>query len=332
MTVAPFVPSLLLAVLLGVSAITALQTQAGALALIQTRGTPLRAGVTRGGSQGALERAQGGDTPVLTAHTSRGAVRLLLDTGAATTMVTDALVERLGLTRRPLAPEDFSMAGGGGDCPTLRLSSSALPVLELPGVAGRPGWRLEGSEALVIPGAALPAGVDGVLGASALRQQPVLVDPVGGIVALGGPALDWRQTLPSPPRIVALTWRRNVPLLPLRIQPRAGGPPRTLPALADTGAEGVFLTAALAQRLTPLRAPRPARLVGVCGFQEVKRQPLIGMAIGAEHPAQGTVDAIIVANPVFALLNVEAIVGQELLRTRRQLWRLDVDPPRLELW
>jgi hypothetical protein len=29
---------------------------------------------------------------------------------------------------------------------------------------------------------------------------------------------------------------------------------------------------------------------------------------------------------------VEAIAGQELLRHRRQLWRLDTAPPRLMLW
>jgi hypothetical protein len=44
------------------------------------------------------------------------------------------------------------------------------------------------------------------------------------------------------------------------------------------------------------------------------------------------VEAIILSNPVFERLGVEAIVGQELLRSRRQLWRLDVTPPRLELW
>jgi hypothetical protein len=45
-----------------------------------------------------------------------------------------------------------------------------------------------------------------------------------------------------------------------------------------------------------------------------------------------THEAILTTNPVFALLGVEAIVGQELLRIRGQLWRLDTDPPRLELW
>ena len=75
--------------------------QRRAEALIQTRGTPLRAGVIRGGSQVALERAEGGDTPVLSFRSPRGAVvRLLLDTGAAASLVTPALVQRLGLSRR----------------------------------------------------------------------------------------------------------------------------------------------------------------------------------------------------------------------------------------
>jgi hypothetical protein len=323
---------LLLALSVVWCAIPGVQGQTVARALIQTRGKPLRAGVMRGGGQLALERAPGGDTPVLTFRSPRGPVRLLLDTGAATTMVTEALVRRLGLTRRPLPPEEFSMAGGGGDCPTLRLFRAALPTLELPGVDGRTGLRWEGPEALVIPGAALPPSVDGVLGVSALRQLPVLVDPVAAIVALGEPALQWRRSLPFPSQVVTLTWRRSLPLMPLRISPRAGGSTSTLPALADTGAEGVFMTPALAQRLTPLQASQPARLVGVCGMQEVRRQPLFGVAIGAERPAQGSVDAILLANPVFALLEVEAIVGQELLRHHRQLWRLEADPPRLELW
>jgi hypothetical protein len=36
--------------------------------------------------------------------------------------------------------------------------------------------------------------------------------------------------------------------------------------------------------------------------------------------------------PVFGGLGVEAIVGQEWLRHRRQLWRLDRSPPELQLW
>jgi hypothetical protein len=160
----------------------------------------------------------------------------------------------------------------------------------------------------------------------------VMVDPVAAIVALGEPALQRRRTLPSPSQVVTLTWRRRLPLLPLRIRPGAGGSTDTLPALADTGAEGLFMTPALAERLTPLQASQPARLVGVCGMQEVRRQPLFGVAIGTERPGWESVEAILLTNPVFALLDVEAIVGQELLRHHRQLWRLEANPPRLELW
>ncbi len=123
-----------------------------------------------------------------------------------------------------------------------------------------------------------------------------------------------------------------MPLLPLRVRPVGGGPPLTLNALADTGAEGVFLTAALAERLTPLHPSQPARLVGVCGLQEVRRQRLFGLTVVSGRLPNEIVDAVILTNPVFALLDVEAIVGQDLLRSRRQLWRLDANPPWLELW
>jgi hypothetical protein len=105
-----------------------------------------------------------------------------------------------------------------------------------------------------------------------------------------------------------------------------------LKALADTGAEGLFVTDALAAKLIPLQASEPARLVGVCGEQAVRRQQFLGIGLDPARSLRQSVEAIILSNPVFERLGVEAIVGQELLRSRRQLWRLDVNPPRLELW
>jgi hypothetical protein len=103
-------------------------------------------------------------------------------------------------------------------------------------------------------------------------------------------------------------------------------------ALIDTGAEGLFLTPELGALLRPLGTGQAARLVGVCGQQQVRRQRLMGIGIDPQSPPMQTHEAILTTNPVFALLGVEAIVGQELLRIRGQLWRLDTDPPRLELW
>lgn len=279
-----------------------------------------------------LERAVGGDTPILTFLSAQGPVRLLLDTGAASAMVSPALAQRFALSSRPLPAEDFSLAGGGEGCQSLRLSSTRLPELSLVGSDRVSPYRLHGVEALVIPVEALPRGVDGVLGVPTLKQVPFVVDPAQGTVLLGRAAKQWRQTMEPPIDVVPLTWRRGVPLLPIRVRDRSANQIVTLAALADTGAEGLFLTNRLAAMLTPLGSPQPARLVGVCGQQPVLRQRLMGLALGLQRPASQSVEAILTDGPVFSLLGVQAIVGQEWLRSRRQLWRLDASPPRLELW
>lgn len=303
-----------------------------AQALIQTGGPPLRAGRIRGGALVPLQRAKGGDTPVLTFASVRGPVRLLLDTGAAAAMVTPQLAQRLGLPLRPLPPKSFSLAGGGRDCPTLSMASTRLPELRLGAEGQGPPLRLVGLDALVLPVRALPEGVDGVLGAPSLRQVPVVVDPVAEQVALGPPALRWRQARAGGGQVLPLRWRHGVPLLCLAVRSPATASWTRVNALADTGAEGLFLTPALAATLTPLQTPSPARLVGVCGEQAVLRQSLLGVGLGSGEPTHPAAEAILLENPVFSTLAVQAIVGQELLRQHRQLWRLDAEPPRLELW
>ena len=351
---APMAPLGLLAVnLLAASLATSLEATATrpALArpvalgaLIQLAGRPLSGGTVQGEARLPLERAAGGDTPVLEfqvlgAASGNGPLRLLLDTGASSTMVTPALAQRLGLASAALPPAAFQLAGGGQGCAALAPRRTRLPDLRLgaSGVAaggvGQPdgvsrGLLLRGAEALVLPVAALPAGVDGVLGAPTLRLLPFRIDPVAGQVVLGPGALQ-----PPPPRAalrLALRWHRHVPLLQLA---SAAGP---VAALADTGAEGLFLQPALAARLQPLDRGKPLRLVGFCGEQPVLRQRFLGLALPGLAPPPGQpnqgLEGIVTANPIFAQLGVGAIVGQELLRYQRQLWRLDRTPPQLLLW
>ena len=148
-------------------------------ALIQVQGQPLSGGRVSGSAVVPLERARGGDTPVLTFATDLGPVRLLLDTGATSSMVRPELAVRLGLRPLPLAPGAFRLAGGGADCPTLQPQRLTLPPMRMAGL------RLLGVEALVLPVAALPAGVDGVLGVPSLRLLPVAVDPLAQRLSLG---------------------------------------------------------------------------------------------------------------------------------------------------
>jgi len=345
---------------------------APAHALIQLAGQPLSGGRSRGTVSLPLERAEGGHTPVLDfqvsgvgaaagsgadpaspgpvpRHGRQGSrIRLLLDTGATSTMVTPELADRLALERRPLPPGTFGLAGGGHGCADLNPQRTRLPdlVLRDPAApAGTAGLSLEGVEALVLPVRALPAGVDGVLGAPSLRLLPIRIDPSLGRVALGAAALD---PLPYPlnsargsatssanpaatprsrPQRVPLWWHRGVPLLLLRT---SVGP---VHALADTGAEGLFLRPALAARLQPLGPAQPLRLVGFCGEQRVERRRFAGLGLGSgPGDAPGDVEGIVTDNSIFEQLGVEAILGQELLHRQRQLWRLDQARPELLLW
>jgi hypothetical protein len=339
---------------------TAALPMAALTALVQLTGGLLAGGVPQGSAILPLERAEGGDTPVLRFETlapygasaaipGSGPVRLLLDTGASTTMVSPALAARLGLATTTVAPGSFALAGGGQGCGTLAPRRTRLPDLRLSPSAPEAGsatgaLRLRGVEALVLPVAALPAGIDGVLGAPTLRQLPILIDPPAGRLVLGPAALAGAAALPPPLLRLPLRWRHGVPLLTLASR---SGP---VQALADTGAEGLFLSPALASRLEPLGPAEPLRLVGVCGEQAVRRQRFRGLALPAEPVAGGPaarpiapgtaaagdlttpLEGIVTDTPVFGGLGVEAIVGQEWLRHRRQLWRLDRSPPELLLW
>jgi hypothetical protein len=273
-------------------------------ALILREGQTLAGGRAEGGAELPLERAAGGDTPVLPFEASFSdgdraaprAVRLLLDTGAASTMVTPQLAERLGLTTRPLAPGSLALAGGGAGCAQLRPQRTRLPDLVL-GRGGPNRLRLRGVEALVLPVAALPPGLDGVLGAPSLRQLPILIDPIAARLVLGPgaatPSSAHRQPTasphhPHPDRTGALTvplrWQQGVPLVGLR---RDGA---RVEALADSGAEGLFLSPTLAAQLQPVGPAEALRLVGVCGEQRVERRRFRGLSLpgGAGRPATGT--------------------------------------------
>ena len=288
-------------------------------ALVQLEGLRLPEPRLRGAADVPYERPADGDTPIVTLTASDGTVlRLLLDSGASVSLVTEGLVRRLGLPVAELPPGALRLAGAGAGCQALRPGRVRLPDLRLGGL------QIEAPEALVMPALGVPPGSDGVLGAPLFRQLSLLIDPVSRRVRLD-PGSDHPAVAPGRATRLPLRWRHGVPLLDL--QDSSG---KTVSALLDTGAEGLFISRGLAARLQPKGPARPLRIAGFCGDESASQIDLEGLKLAGR--AVGSQPMIVTDSGILAALEVDAVVGQPMLRDRRQLWLLNRAQPVLLLW
>ena len=288
-------------------------------ALVQLDGMRLPEPRVRGAADVPYERPADGDTPIVSLTARDGTVlRLLLDSGASVSLVTEQLVRRLGLPVAELPPGALRLAGAGAGCQGLRPGRVQLPELTLGGL------QIEALEALVMPALGVPPGSDGVLGAPLFRQLSLGIDPISRRVRLG-PEPDRPAMAPSRTTRLPLRWRHGVPLLDLQ-DSRGGG----VSALLDTGAEGLFVSRNLAARLKAKGPVHPLRIAGFCGDESALQMDLTGLKL-AGHPIDGQ-STIVTDSGILEALEVEAIVGQPLLRNRRQLWLLNREQPVLLLW
>ena len=287
-------------------------------ALVQLQGAPPPQPVMEGSSRTVYTTPSDGDTPVLLLKTGGGLpVRLLIDTGASRSMVSQELVQRLQLKTKALPSGNFALAGAGSDCPTDPPRQAMLPMLRLGEL------KIRELAVLVMPKLGVPPGTDGVLGASALRQLPLLIDPKQKQLRF-----DQQLTLQSAPADavrIPLRWRDHVPLLLVSDQ---NGDETS--ALLDTGAEAVFIGVSLAQRLSPQSPPSGVEIQGFCGSEFAIERTFSGLSVG--NLSLGKSPAIVTRNRILKDLNVEAIIGQPLLKKRRQLWLLNRPAPLVLLW
>lgn len=150
--------------------------------------------------------------------------RCLVDTGATVALVSPAVAARERL--EVLSRSRVATAGG-----TMTVERVALPPVE---VAGR---RLAAPHALVLDLAAqlgeVGAGIDGLIGAPALRGAVVRLDLAGGWLGLGAaPAPDG----PAAGAVWPLRWDAGLPVVDLALGDR---PPA--PFLFDTGNAGALV-------------------------------------------------------------------------------------------
>ena len=287
-------------------------------ALVQLQGAPPPQPVMEGSSRTVYTTPSDGDTPVLLLKTSGGLpVRLLIDTGASRSMVSQELVQRLQLKTKALPSGNFALAGAGSDCPTDPPRQAVLPMLRLGEL------KIRELAVLGMPKLGVPPGTDGVLGASALRQLPLLIDPKQKQLRFDQQLTP--QSAPADAVRSPLRWRDHVPLLQVSDQ---NGDEAS--ALLDTGAEAVFISVSLAQRLSPQSPPSGVEIQGFCGSEYAIERIFSGLSIGNLSLEKSP--AIVTRNRILKDLNVEAIIGQPLLKKRRQLWFLNRPDPLLLLW
>ncbi|MEB3308654.1 MAG: aspartyl protease family protein [Snowella sp.] len=230
----------------------------------------------------------------------------LLDTGASMSMVSPNLTKKLGLTGKPLPPEETRFAVAGNECKEMKAAIYALPPISL-GQA-----QIQGLHALQLSQAVIPENLDGILGMDALRYFNLRLDPVQKTLELLPPSpipnRDRAQAIP-------LLIQDNVPLVEVKINDSV-----SYLFLVDTGAESTFISPKIAKQLQlPPDAMQPVQVQGFCGLEPANYTALGKVQVGNQHLNQ--VEAVVLQNTaVLESLKVDGILGQNFLNAFHQSW------------
>ncbi len=232
--------------------------------------------------------------------------RFLLDTGASISMVSPNLTKRLGLTGKPLPPEETRFAVAGNECKEMQAAIYSLPVMSL-GKA-----QIEGLHALQLSQAVIPENLDGILGMDALRYFNLRLDPVQKTLELLPP-------FPVPNRdraqAIPLLIQDNVPLAEVKINDSV-----SYRFLVDTGAESTFISPKIAEQLQlSSESMQPIQVQGFCGLEPANYTALGKVQVGNQSLNQ--VEAVVLQNTaVLESLKVDGILGQNFLNAFYQSW------------
>jgi hypothetical protein len=239
---------------------------------------------------------------------------LLFDSGAAATILSPHLVQRLGLAYR-----GRHVAFGIGE-PITGASAYDGPEIRIGTVQLRP------TAVLSWPGAAFPrygtTAPDGVVGYDLLRSTVLLVDVAGGRVVAYDTSRARRPERQGA-RTVPLRVTAGLPVIDADIfvggPPSAPvAPPASLAVVVDYGAgAGVQLSRAASERLgfpARLRDTRRRQLTGIGGTLDLSEGLTDSVRIAGRAIPNALVAADTTETPTVALADAEGLVGTEVLR------------------
>ncbi|MCM1982022.1 retropepsin-like aspartic protease [Lyngbya confervoides] len=275
-------------------------------AIVQLHNLSLPPPVVTGSPQATLAIAQEMLTPTIQAVIGNRQVPLLVDTGASTTLLSKALVTQLQLEGQTIASDRLTSAVAGRDCPSMEATLHQLPPLSLGGI------QVDRLRGLAFAQTEIPQDWAGVLGMNFLQAFDLSINPQAQQLTLRPPS-----PLPRSQRAQAIPLQRQLNVLvgPVRIN---GQGPFTL--LFDTGAEGTFISPAVAKAASLGEIPQEAvRVRGFCGLEPAVRLSIPSLDIGPHRLS--TVQVIVLDSAVIKTLQVDGILGQNVLSQFEQHWR-----------
>ncbi len=275
-------------------------------AIVQLKGLGVLPPTVRGSSTLPLKVLE--DTQVFTTQVTLGqrSERFLIDTGASTSLLSAEVVKRLQLKGKTVPAERLASAVAGRECSSMGAGLYLLPpfMLQSAQVSGLSGLKFDKT--------VIPAGLSGALGMDVLGRFDLQLDPMAQTLKLLPPS-ELPPALAS--QAVPLQGKLGVFLAKLMLN---GQGPFTM--LLDTGADGTFISEAVAQRLKiDPKSRESIEVQGFCGLEPASRTPLTSVKL-YEHE-QTKLLAVILSSPVLKLLGVDGILGQDFLAHYRQHWR-----------
>ncbi len=230
----------------------------------------------------------------------------LVDTGASTSLLSDAITQDLSSSGEVISQDQLGFAVAGEHCLDMSATLHQVPQLHLQAVSITNLWGLQFQHVQI------PQGVSAVLGMDVLRQFDLHIHTGQQTLRLLPPT-----ALPPNVKAQAVPLHERMGVMLATVQLNGQGP---LTMLLDTGAGSTFISEAVAQQLQlQPETMESIQIQGFCGLETAARSQL--SSIQLQDHQQTDLDVIVLSSPILEMLDVDGILGQNFLQHYRQYWR-----------
>lgn len=228
--------------------------------------------------------------------------RFLLDTGASNSILSEPIVQQLGLQGTQLPGDILAYFVVGDDCSDINATLHSLPAITVDAAT------VEGMNGMGLPKTAIPGDLGGVLGLDFLKGFDVVINPKDSTL----------QLLPRSNFVAGgIPLRGKMGVMTTEVFVNGKGP---YTFLLDTGADVMVLSNRLANTLSiDLENAENTDIIGFCG-QEIGQKVQLS-SVKLQTYESTNLDGVVLNDELLDLLGVDGIVGQNYLNQYQQHWR-----------